>query len=115
MRRLEPLWWGLFSVGGTLAAFLLPVHIFLNNVAVPLGWVSSDSIAYDNMLSLVRNPLVKLYLIVLLSSTLFLVAHRIQTLPHDFKLSLPKGPTSAVSHLVAAALSIIVIIVIVQV
>ena len=115
MRRLEPLWWGLFSVGGTLAAFLLPVHIFLNNVAVPLGWVSSDAIAYDTFLSLGQNPLVKLYLIVLLSTTLFLAAHRIQTLPHDFKLGLPKGPTSAVSHLAAAALSIVVIIVIIQV
>ena len=115
MRRLEPLWWGLFSVGGTLAAFLLPVHIFLNNIAVPMGWVSSDSIAYDAMLSLVRNPMVKLYLIGLLSTTLFLAAHRIQTLLHDFKLGLPKGPTSAVFHLAAAALSIVVVVVIIQI
>ena len=94
---------------------LISIHILLNNVAVPLGWVSADSLAYDALLSLVRNPLVKLYLILLLSTTLFHAAHRIQTLPHDFKLNLPKGPTSAVSHLAAAALSIVVIIVIIQV
>ena len=81
MRRLEPLWWVLFSVGGTLAAFLLPVHIFLNNIAAPLGWVSSDAIAYDTFLSLVQNPLVKLYLIVLLATTLFLAAQRFRSGP----------------------------------
>ena len=40
MRRgLAPLLWTLFSAGGTLAAFLYPIHLFLTGLAFPLGWL----------------------------------------------------------------------------
>ena len=55
MQKLEPMWWALFSVGGTVAAFALPALIFANNVAGPLGWLP-DAVAYDNILSLLGNP-----------------------------------------------------------
>ena len=100
------MWWALFSVGGTIAAFALPALIFVNNVAGPLGWLP-DAVAYDNILSLLSNPVSKLLLIVLLSTTLFHVAHRIATLPADFKLPVPKTLASAISHLGALALSIV--------
>ena len=106
MQKLEPMWWALFSVGGTIAAFALPALIFANNVAGPLGWLP-DAVAYDNILSLLGNPVSKLLLIVLLSTTLFHAAHRIATLPADFKLPVPKTLASAVSHLSALALSVV--------
>ena len=106
MHKLEPMWWALFSVGGTIAAFALPALIFVNNVAGPLGWLP-DAVAYDNVLSLLGNPISKLLLIALLTTTLFHVAHRIATLPADFKLPVPKTLASAVSHLSALALSVV--------
>ena len=109
MHKLEPMWWALFSVGGTIAAFALPALIFVNNVAGPLGWLP-DAIAYDNVLSLLSNPISKLLLIALLTTTLFHVAHRIATLPADFKLPVPKTLASAVSHLSALALSVVAVI-----
>ena len=106
MQKLEPMWWALFSVGGTIAAFALPALIFVNNLAGPLGWMP-DAVAYDNILSLLGNPVSKLLLIVLLSTTLFHTAHRIATLPADFKLPVSKSLASAVSHLGALALSVV--------
>ncbi len=43
---LEPLLWGLFSLGGFLTAFLLPVTILAISFLVPLGVWAPDRIAY---------------------------------------------------------------------
>lgn len=43
---LEPMLWGLFSLGGFLTAFLLPATIVLLSFAVPLGLSSPSSINY---------------------------------------------------------------------
>ena len=41
-KTTEPLWWGLFSAGGVVAAFLVPIHIVLVGFALPLGWISDS-------------------------------------------------------------------------
>lgn len=70
-RTTDPLSWLLFSAGGVVSAFLYPVTIFLTAVAVPAGWLSEES-----LFDLVRNPLIRLYLFVLISLPLFHWAHR---------------------------------------
>lgn len=35
--RLHAILWGIFSIGGIIAAFLLPVMIYLTGIAYPLG------------------------------------------------------------------------------
>jgi len=42
-RSNEPFLWMLFSVGGVVAAMLIPVHLFLFVVAFPLGWLDGPS------------------------------------------------------------------------
>src|SRR5258708_40341389 len=73
--RLEPLLWTLFSAGGIVAAFLIPVHLFLQGIAFPLGWAKSPD--YATTAALVAHRLVRLYLFVLCSVPLFPFAHRI--------------------------------------
>ena len=111
--RLEPLWWGLFSIGGTIAAFLLPVHVFLNNIAIPLGWFSPQAVSYQHLAGLLGNPWVKAYLIIFLVSTLFHAAHRLKSLPHE--LVLPGSPRllGTWNYLAATALSVTCIVVVV--
>ncbi len=70
------LWYGLFAVGGVLTALAVPVHVLLNNVAAPLGFVPPETIGYERMARLVANPLVKLYLLALIAFGLFHWAHR---------------------------------------
>ncbi len=73
--------WALFSAGGVVAAFLLPIHLFLFGIAFPLGWLGGPS--YDHLLALVRHPFVKVYLLVLCSLPLFHWAHRFRYTLYD--------------------------------
>lgn len=80
-RPVEPFLWTLFSVGGVVAAFLIPVHLFLFGLAFPLGWLQSPS--YEKMHFLVGLPLVRAYLFVLCSLPLFHWAHRFRYTLYD--------------------------------
>ena len=80
-RPLTPLLWLLFSAGGTVAALLYPVHMLLQGVAFPLGWLEAPG--YDSLRSLVAHPLVRLYLFVFISLPLFHWAHRFRYTLYD--------------------------------
>ena len=80
-RLLEPFLWSLFSVGGVVAAFLIPVHLFLFALAFPLGWIGSPS--QEALLVLARHPLARMYLFVLCSLPLFHWAHRFRYTLYD--------------------------------
>ena len=79
----EALWWSLFSAGGVVAALLVPVHIVLTGIVVPLGWVPPEAFGYERMRALVSHPLTKLYLFVLLALPFFHCAHRIRHTLYD--------------------------------
>ena len=90
-RPITPLLWLLFSAGGTVAALLFPVHLFLNGLAFPLGWLPAPR--YESLRSLVGHPLTRLYLLVLVSLPLFHWAHRFRYTLYDGlqKLSFATG------------------------
>lgn len=75
MRSIKPLWWLLFAAGGTVAAFVVPVHVALLGIALPAG-LAAEAFAYDRMLALVSHPLARLYLFVTISLSFFHWAHR---------------------------------------
>jgi len=80
-RSAEPLLWALFSIGGTVAALLVPVHLFLFGLAIPLGWLEDPG--HARLLALLRLPLARLYLFVLCSLALFHWAHRFRFTLYD--------------------------------
>jgi fumarate reductase subunit D len=79
--RLAPFLWLAFSAGGTVAAFLLPAHVLLFGLAIPLGWI--DPPRYAALSALVALPLTRLYLFVLVSLPLFHWAHRFRYTLYD--------------------------------
>jgi fumarate reductase subunit D len=81
VKSKTPLLWFLFSVGGTVAALFIPVHLFLTGLAFPLGWLKAPE--YDTLLALVRHPLARIYLFVLISFPLFHWAHRFRYTLYD--------------------------------
>ncbi len=83
VRTNEPFWWILFSVGGVVAAFLVPVHMVIHGLAIPLGWIP---VSHGRMLGLVANPLVKLYLFILIALPLYHWAHRFRFILEDLGL-----------------------------
>ena len=89
INKTEPFWWGLFSAGGVVAALVVPIHIIIAGLAVPLGLLGADAVGYTHMRALLGNPLVKLYLFVLVALPLFHAAHRLRFALKDMGLKLP--------------------------
>jgi fumarate reductase subunit D len=84
-------WWFMFSQGGLFAAVLLPVHIVVQGILGPLGIVPVVDRHYDTWISILGNPIVKLYLLVLISLPFFHFAHRLRYLLVD--LGVPAAKT----------------------
>ena len=80
-RTVEPFVWLTFSSGGVAAALVLPILLFLFGVALPLGWISAP--LYTHMLDVLRNPLVRLGLIIVCALALAHAAHRFRYTLHD--------------------------------
>jgi fumarate reductase subunit D len=94
-KTMEPFWWSLFSVGGVVAAFLVPVHLFLHGLAIPLGWVS---VSHARLLALLGQPLVKIYLFVLIALPLYHWAHRFRFILEDLGLHRFRAPIAVLCY-----------------
>lgn len=77
-RSNEPLWWAPFMAGAGISAFLMPATIFITAIAVGAGWIDQSGVR-----RLLHNPLVRIYLVVLISLSLFHAAHRLRFLLID--------------------------------
>ena len=72
------IWWFLFAQGGVIAAILVPVHILVQGILGPLGIVPVVDRYYDTWVRVLGNPIVKLYLLVLIALPFYLFAHRLR-------------------------------------
>jgi fumarate reductase subunit D len=79
-KSLEPFLWTLFSAGGVLAALLIPIHLLLFGLAVPLGWANPS---YEHLFAVLRHPVTRIYLVFLCTLALFHGAHRFRYTLYD--------------------------------
>jgi fumarate reductase subunit D len=92
-------WWFMFSQGGLFVAVLLPVHIVIQGILGPLSIVHVVDRHYDTWISILGNPIVKLYLLVLISLPFFHFAHRLRYLLVDLGVPAAKSrPTQVVFY-----------------
>lgn len=77
----EPFWWALFAAGGTVAGLFLPALIAVTSLGVYSHWVEPAHLR-DQM----YQPLVRAFLFVVISLTLFHSAHRFRSTLVDFGL-----------------------------
>ena len=80
----KPIVWGLFAAGGTVAAFLTPVMIFVTGLAIPLGIMNPEVLAYERIHAFLDNGFWKLVMFVFISLSLWHAAHRLRITAHDF-------------------------------
>lgn len=80
-KTIEPFWWALFGAGGAAAALFIPILVLLNGIVIPLGWIEAPP--YEHALALVTHPLTRLFLLVLISLSLFHWAHRFRFTLYD--------------------------------
>ena len=73
----------MFAQGGVIAALLIPAHVLVQGILGPLGIVPVVDRHYDTWISILGNPIVKLYLLVLIAFPFFHFAHRLRYLLVD--------------------------------
>ncbi len=78
MDKKEPFWWGLFSAGGVVAALFVPIHVFVDGLAVPLGFMDESAVSFERMRDLLAHPAARVYFFVLVILPLFHAAHRVR-------------------------------------
>ncbi len=92
-------WWFMFAQGGVIAALLIPVHVLVQGILGPLGYVRVVDRHYDTWVSVIGNPIVKLYLLVLIAFPFFHFAHRLRYLLVDLGVPGAKSvPAQAVFY-----------------
>lgn len=84
-------YWFMFAQGGIIAAILIPVHVVVQGILGPLHIVPVVDRHYDTWVNVLGNPLVKLYLLVLISFPFYHFAHRIRYLLVDLGIPAAKG------------------------
>jgi len=100
-------WWFMFAQGGVIAAILLPVHILFQGILGPLGFAN---VAEPNNVGLLSNPIVKLYLLVLIAIPFFHFAHRLRYLLVDFGVPAAKSiPAQVIFYGGAVAVTLVTI------
>jgi len=82
-QKSEAFWWLLFSAGGMMSAVFLPGHVFFQGMAMQLGWLPEQATSYARMVSLISHPIAKLYLLALISLSLFHAGHRLKHMVLD--------------------------------
>ncbi len=87
----------MFAQGGVIAAVLIPVHILVQGILGPLGVVPVVDRHYDTWIAILGNPLVKLYLLVLIAFPFFHFAHRLRYLLVDLGVPAAKGVPAQVA------------------
>ncbi len=102
--------WFLFSQGGVITALLLPVHVLIQGILGPLGIVPVVDRHYDTWVNVIGNPLVKLYLLVLIMFAFFHFAHRLRYFLMDLGVHAAKTlPAQAIFYGGAVAVTLVAV------
>ncbi len=116
--RVTPVFWGLFSVGGFVVAFLLPVFIVMNGLAYALYLVPWQTVEYGGALRWIRGDpasavlgplawlggwLPKLFLVLIVGGGLFHGLHRFKYILYDLGLHKARKVLDPILYGLAAA------------
>jgi fumarate reductase subunit D len=78
----ELVFWALFSAGGMVTAFLIPINVAILGIAFAAGWLPDDVPSYERALAFAGHPLAKVYLGILVVMPLYHWAHRFRYAVH---------------------------------
>jgi fumarate reductase subunit D len=81
--RLQGLLWAGFANAAVLIALVAPAHILVQGVLAPLGLAPSFDRRYSTFAMALSNPLVKVYLLVVIAASFYLFGHRTRYVIHE--------------------------------
>ena len=107
-RSNKPIIWSLFAAGGTFAAFVTPVMIFVTGLAITFGLLPAEALAYERMLAAVQNPVGKGVAFLAVFLPAWHAAHRLRITAHDFGIRADLS-VMAICYGMAALATIVVV------
>ncbi|HLE64623.1 MAG TPA: hypothetical protein VI816_00685 [Candidatus Bathyarchaeia archaeon] len=106
--RVHAMLWGVFSLGGFISAFLLPVLIYINNIAYPLGlWPAGST---DPTSILVASRLSTLFIFVTVAGSLFHGVFRFMSTLPELGLRGAGEKLAAVGYAIAGTAIVMLIV-----
>ncbi|MFW2177259.1 MULTISPECIES: fumarate reductase subunit FrdD [unclassified Moraxella] len=90
-KHLKPIYWGIFSVGGTVAALALAPLVLVICLLLPLGILGNADTFYQNVHNFIANPLVYVVLVGLIFTLLWHGVHRFYYILHDMHIHVGNG------------------------
>lgn len=85
-KHMKPLYWGLFSVGGTTAALALAPIVAVLCILLPFGVLGDSQAFYRNIHGFVANKFVFLILAGIIFTFLWHGVHRFYYILHDMHI-----------------------------
>lgn len=85
-KHMKPLYWGIFSAGGTVAALALAPLLLVFGILMPLGVLGNPLEFFMNVHGFVSNKFVYLVLVGLTFTILWHGVHRLYYLLHDLHI-----------------------------
>lgn len=73
-RIIEPFWWTLFTLGGTIAALVLPILMLVFGIGIPFGFLEPPS--YNDLAAFLESWWMRSILVVVISLSMYHWAHR---------------------------------------
>jgi fumarate reductase subunit D len=81
--RLQGLLWVGFANAAVLSALIVPAHILVQGILGPLGLVPSFDRRSSTFATALSDPLVKIYLLVVIAASFYLFGHRTRYVIHE--------------------------------
>jgi fumarate reductase subunit D len=81
--RLQGLLWVGFANAAVFTALVVPAHILVQGVLGPLGIVPSFDHTYSTFARALSDPLVKIYLLLVIAASFYLFGHRTRYVIHE--------------------------------
>lgn len=85
-KHLKPIYWGIFSIGGTTAAFALAPIILIICILLPLGLLGDATTFHANAQPWVSHWFIYLVLAGVIFTFIWHGAHRLYYVLHDFHI-----------------------------
>jgi fumarate reductase subunit D len=81
--RLQGILWMLFANAAVVTALVVPAHILVQGVLAPMGLVPSFDRSHSTFASALNDPLVKIYLLLVIGASFYLAGHRVRYVVHE--------------------------------
>lgn len=114
LNKIEPVIWVLFGMGIMVGTMLMTGWILIVGLAMPLGIVPSDALAFDRAYELASNPIGSLVLVGLIALPLWKGAHHTRHLLIQFGGLERDGAMGSLLYLLAAGGSIAAILAVIR-